>query len=81
MGAERLLGVGRHDDARHGILAVDAVAGDQLGQDHGALLGGIDQPHGAATVRYFQACRTGRRRRDRRGPLPRHRQQFLIAAA
>ena len=44
VGAQRLLGVGRHDDARQGIAAVDAVALDQLGQDHGALLGGIDQP-------------------------------------
>jgi hypothetical protein len=44
MGAQRLLGMSRHVDARHGIVAVDAVAGDQLTQDEGALLGGVDQP-------------------------------------
>jgi hypothetical protein len=44
MGAQRLLGVRCHDDARHGIAAVDAVALDQLAQHRGALLGGVDQP-------------------------------------
>ena len=44
MGAQRLLGVGCHDDAGHGIVAIDAVALDQLAQDHGALVGGINQP-------------------------------------
>ena len=44
MGAQRRLGVGRHDDARHGKVAIDAVALDQLAQHHGALFGGVDQP-------------------------------------
>jgi hypothetical protein len=44
VGAQGLLGVGRHDDARHGIVAVDAVALDQLAQYRGSLLGGVDQP-------------------------------------